>query len=329
MQMDQARAYPFSYHAPGRNVGPALPADLAQLATGRSIVSFRGMDDQTRCELFVQILDAVFDCHAHQESEIPRLLVVVEEAHRFTKKRVTQEAKAAGERAELAMDRFLREGRKYGLCMLVVSQSHRDFAYGAAGVRQNTTTKVFLHNSDGEVEYAADFLGDGRQILRLPVANAIIYNPTWGAVTVRMRPPRSKVWEYSDADTQQLIGVPKPSITLVSDRARQALDFVRQVHLRDGRGPNLSTLGEHLGISSKRALQQVVLELERANVIRTHQLNERGRPRVIEPIVSAADETADAKRKKADGSSVDRTKGVDHQCAAFACTGAMTARYTS
>lgn len=38
----------------------------------------------------------------------------------------------ARSRAESAIDRIAREGRKYGLCLVVVSQTHRDFAYDAA-----------------------------------------------------------------------------------------------------------------------------------------------------------------------------------------------------
>lgn len=297
MSADQSRGYAFRYHAPAKDYAEPMPSDLAALAAGRAIVSFRGMDDGPRCEQFARILDAVFNVYAHEESDTPRLLVVVEEAHRFTKKQVDREAKEAGERAELAMDRFLREGRKYGLCMLVVSQSHRDFAYGAAGVRQNTTTKLFMHNSDREVEYAADFLGDGRQILRLPAASGIVCNPVWGAMTVRFRPPWSKVWEYSDEDTRRLLGKPRSASGPLTHSAQEALDFVRQTYARDGRGPNLSTLGSRLSLSSKRALQALVHELERAGVVRTHRLNERGRPRVIEPVIPAGvDQTADALR---------------------------------
>lgn len=308
MTPDQAQGYRFDYYAPGQDYGKAMPSDLGALAKGRSIVSFRGMEDARRCELFAQILDAAFNAYAGEEAETPRLLVVVEEAHRFTKKQVVRDAKEAGEQAEMAMDRFLREGRKYGLCMLVVSQSHRDFAYGAAGIRQNTATKFFLHNSDREAEYAADFVGDGRQILRLPTATAIACNPAWGVVTVRFRPPHSKVWEYSDADTRRLFGRPKPAVASISGTARRALDFVRQVYERDGRGPNLSALGDALGISSKRSLQDVVRQLERAQLVRTRRLNERGQPRVIEPIVSAADQTPDAMRTKADETLNRRTK---------------------
>lgn len=293
MSADQARGYAFNYYAPAKEYAEPLPADLAALATQRSIVSFRGMEDGDRCSLFARILDAAFDAYAQEESDTPRLLVLVEEAHRFTKKQVAKEVREAGERAELAMDRFLREGRKYGLCMLVVSQSHRDFAYGAAGVRQNTTTKIFLHNSDRELEYAADFLGDGRQILRLPPATALACNPAWGAIAIRFRPPRSKVWEYSDADTRRLLGSFQPTSGPLSDSAQAALDFVRDAYARDGRGPNLSTLGDHLGLSSKRAIQRLVRELERAKVVHTRRLNERGRPRVVEPALPAPDQTAD------------------------------------
>ena len=65
---------------------------------------------------------------------------------------------------------------------------------------RTTNTKVFLRNSDREVDYAASFLGDGRQIIRLTPGRAIVHNSAWGAVTVQVRPPLSKVWELSERD---------------------------------------------------------------------------------------------------------------------------------
>jgi hypothetical protein len=44
----------------------------------------------------------------------------------------------------------------------------------------------------------------------------------------------------------------------------------------------MSRVAELAGITSKRRLLELIGELERAGVIRTRQLVERGRPRVIE-----------------------------------------------
>ena len=47
---------------------------------------------------------------------------IVEEAHRFTKKRVAEDAKTSGEQAEIALDRLIREARKFGISVNVPSQ---------------------------------------------------------------------------------------------------------------------------------------------------------------------------------------------------------------
>ena len=70
---------------------------------------------------------------------------MIEEAHRFTKKRVAEDAKTAGEQAEIALDKLIREGQKFGITVDVTSQSIKDFSRDFASIRQNTTTKIFMH----------------------------------------------------------------------------------------------------------------------------------------------------------------------------------------
>jgi hypothetical protein len=286
MQTSAARGFPFTYYAPGQAFGEELPADLSQLGRGRVIVSFKGQDDQARCQLFARILDAVFAGYVGQESSFLRLVLVIEEAQRFTKKRVIEEAKAAGQQAENALDRTVREGRKYGCCTIILSQTIRDFGYDSASIRQNTNTKIFLHNSDREVEYAATFIGDGRKIIPLTAGTAIIYNAAWGAVKVKVRPPFSKVWEFSAEQTQRLVSRARPSANVLSPEAQRLLDLARDHASETGEGLNLSQVGTQLGITSKRHLQQLVDELERYHFVSTRKLRERGQPRIIEPISS-------------------------------------------
>lgn len=92
-----ARGFRFTYVSPGQKIG-AMTDDLGSLGAGCHIVSFKGLDDAQRCDLFADILDAVFARCAECESEQVRLLVVIEEAHRFIKKRVDGSAKAAAVR---------------------------------------------------------------------------------------------------------------------------------------------------------------------------------------------------------------------------------------
>lgn len=281
-----ARGFDFKYYAPGLAIAKQLPRDLSVLGKGRVIVSLKGLNDRERCKLFCNILDAVFEDYASGESATLRLLIVVEEAQRFTKKRVTEDAKSAGEQAENALDRIVREGRKYGCHVFIQSQSIKDFARDSASIRQNTNTKIFLHNSDREVDYAADFIGDGRQIVRLKPATAIICNSIWGVATVKVRPPLSKVWDFSEEDTQRLLTSEETPLAVLSSDAKQLLAIVRQHYIEKGCGLNISNAGQLLGVTSKRQLQQLVDELERKGFVKTRKLRERGQPRIIEPISS-------------------------------------------
>jgi len=286
MKVSSARGFKFKYYGPAQPFGEELPSDLSLLGEGRSIVSFKDMPDKEACELFAEILNSIFYAHSRMESSTVRLITMVEEAQRFTKKRVEDKANKAAERAEVALDRDVREGRKYGRCTFVLSQTIKDFAYGSASIRQNTNTKIFMRNSDREIDYAADFIGDGRELIRLPTGTAICHNAAWGVQRFRVRPPCSKVWEFSPEETREILEGPSPRQPSLSPTARRLMAFAQEHEQRTGRCINLSQAGECLGITSKRALQGFVEELERGGLVRTRKLRERGQPRIIEPVVS-------------------------------------------
>ncbi|MHC4131286.1 MAG: hypothetical protein ACYSSP_08930 [Planctomycetota bacterium] len=233
------------------------------------------------------ILNSVFRLCSKEESSATRLLIVVEEAQCFTKKRVDDNAKKAGEKAELALDRMVRESRKYGCCVINVSQTIKDFARDSASIRQNANTKIFLHNSDREIDYAADFIGDSRQIIQLQPGTAIIFNPAWGVIKVKIRPPYSKVWDFSEKDTKKLVSSGETPLTVLSPAAQEFLLVIRRYCNDKSCGVNMSQAGKIFGISSKRRLQTLISELEHNNFVRTRKLRERGQPRIIEPISSA------------------------------------------
>ena len=279
MHPDQAHGVRFEYAAPGERIG-RLPRALGDLSSGRHVISFKGMDDRSRCELFADILDAVFDQCAASESDAVRLLMVIEEAHRFTKKRVDESAKAAGARAENALDRLVREGRKFGICALIISQTVRDFAYDSASVRQNTTTKIFMRNSDREIEYAGDFIDNPKRLIALRPGEAICAHSTMGVFHARIRPPRSKVWEFSRDETLQLTNDPKAPSRTVSGEARQLLAVIEE----HSDGVNVSALCDLAGVSSKRRMQLLIQELEEGGLVVSKRLRARGAPRLIQAV---------------------------------------------
>lgn len=287
MDSRRAHGFKFDYFAPAMPFATPLPADLATLAGGRSIVSFKGLDDERRCALAAGILDAAFGGCSGRESESPRLLIAVDEAQLFTRKRVDEPAKQAAGQTERALDRIAREGRKFRIVMALVSQTMKDFGYELASIRQMTTTKIFLRNSDREIEYAADILGDGRLLVQLPTGTALMHNANWGTIRLRVRPPYSKVFELGEAEVRNLVGAANDASLTLSVEAQQLLALLRQ-RGSSAAGPlNVSQVAEFAGISSKRRILELIDELERGGVIRTRRLQERGQPRIIEVVMDA------------------------------------------
>jgi hypothetical protein len=283
MRTEEARGYAFRYHAPALPGSFPLPSELAALAREHSVVSLKGLDDAARCELSAKILGEVFEALAATgECSHPRLLVVIEEAHLFTQRRVSQPAKAAAARAEGAIERIAREGRKFGVLLICVSQSMRDFSHQLATFRQLISTRIFFRNSDNELDYAADVLPDARELAQLPNGVALAHNANWGVRRICFRPPRSKVFEWPDEQLQQFLRAERGPHDRLSVPAIQLLRHLRQAAAA-ARGPlNLTQLASAAGISSRRRLHGLVKELELTGTVRTRTLPERGKPRVVE-----------------------------------------------
>jgi hypothetical protein len=278
-------AFAFAYHAPANAAADPLPSDLGDVSMSHRVVSFKGVDDSERCGLFADILNALFDRLSSREVEWVRQVVLIEEAQLFTRRLTADAAGTEAKRAEAALDRLLREGRKFGICVLVSSQSVKDFSREAVSIRQNAGTKVFLHNSDREVEYARDYLDDSREIIKLRPGEAIFCNPAWGVVRVSVRPPLSKVWDFGESETAALLGARGDHRSFrLSPEASQLLDVIRTRYAELGEPPNVSEIGRAAGITSKRRLQELIGELTGAGHAKTRRLREQGQPRVVEPI---------------------------------------------
>jgi hypothetical protein len=288
MKPGGARGFKFSYFAPALAYAPPMPQELSSLAMGRSIVSFKGLDDQKRCELAGRILEAVFDACSSQEAESPRLLILIDEAHLFTRKRLDKSAKESAAQAERAIDKLAREGRKFGVLVVLISQTIKDFGYELASIRQMTSTKIFLRNSDREIEYAADIIGDGRLLVQLPTGTTLIHNANWGVLRVRVRPPYSKVFELGEAEMRRLVGHSKEVERTISVEARKLFEVIKEHGSPPHEPLNMSRVANLAGISSKRKLLELIEELVQANAIRTSKLPGRGRPHVIEVICNSS-----------------------------------------
>ena len=284
LKRDFARSFDFTYHGIAQGLGDPLPTDLRELAKGRRIISFKGLDDRTRCTVFAGIMNALFEGCAVSESDLPKLLVLIEESHRFTQKGATRENSDSAERAERSISKCAREGRKYGMPLVFLSQCAMDFTREMVSVRQCITTRAFMHNTDREIEYAADFLDDAKAIVALPPGEAFLCNPEWGVVKLCVRPPLSKVWEPSDRETRSLLGSAARLEVRLSEIAQAMLRIAREDQNENGGPVRLDSIARRLGITSRRRILGIVKELESASLARFDRINERGQPVVIIPV---------------------------------------------
>lgn len=302
--IEEPRGFEFRYFAPANPATPSLPEPLDQLATGRHIVSLKGLDERDRCGMFADVLDAVFRVCSRSESASVRLVIAIDEAQLFTRALVAEAAKPSAERAETALNRVLREGRKFGMLVVLSSQSMRDFSRESVAIRQNIGTKVFFNNSDREIEYARDYMDDPRELVRLPPGTALFCNPTWGVAKVAVRPPLSRVWDMSERETAALLDgrATRP----ISQDAQRLLEGIRTHTTRTGNSPNASQAGEAAGLTSKRRLQELLRELTQAGCVRTTRLQVQGHPRVVELVegVSSTGEFAGGHKSDTTGQEV-------------------------
>jgi len=286
MDPSSARGFPAHYCKPD-SVTQEVSSRLEDPDGQPTVFSFKGLPKANMCDLAAKMLQHLFHTHARSESDGLRTLVIIEEAHRFTKLRsdddTTKKAVAA---VEDAIDLIAREGRKYGLNVFLVSQTIRDFTHSAATIRQNTTTKVFMRSSDRELDYAADYIRDPRQLTSLQPGEAIVCNPLFGSVKVRVRPPFSKVIELSARDSATLLGgaASPSSTTAASDEAEALLRVVEDHYRETGEPIIMSHAMIKIGVTSGRKKMALVNTLERQGLIRTQKLKKLGAPRVLFPV---------------------------------------------
>jgi len=287
MDANSARGFPALYERPS-SLADVSQSQLESLQGQTLIYSLKGLAKAQACTIASELLSILFHSHARSETEQLRTLVIVEEAHHFTKLRSDDPGtKTAVARIEDAIDLIAREGRKYGLNILLISQTIRDFSHSAATIRQNTATKIFMRSSDLELDYASDYVDDVRQLTKLQPGEAIVCNPKIGSVKVRVRPPFSKVIELSARETAELLGASRPggSARTAGDPETEALLHVVIKHFEETGEPIiLSQAMKRIGVTSGRKKMELVSALERQGLIRSEKLRRRGGPRALYPI---------------------------------------------
>lgn len=166
---------------------------------------------------------------------------------------------------------------------------NRDIVLGGAvqDEQKLVSARVVRNFLSAESEYAARYLGAGHELSSLKTGEALIQNADWGVVRVAVRPPLSKVWEPTGAEVRALVGGQGMKEPALSSSARAVLEAAIKDHRTTGQAVRLASIVERLGITSRRQIDQIVVELEAAEVAKFERLNERGRPFVLTPAACA------------------------------------------
>ena len=285
---DYARGFPVKLYTPA-GPGLQLPPTSHVLLQGWNVVSLRGMDDRERCDVVRDILQAAYDTH-QEESE--RL----KEAHSLLPNRVSPDAKAAATEVRNLIDRIARELRKYGVNVLLITQSLSDFQREARMVREMTNTKFFMRTIDRtETQLVEQYISDGAsgQARKLGVGEALVFTPLIDGLKVSIRPPFSHVGAVTDRQIKQVMKLDSLKeeflFKVVQGGRKESLEdrIVRVVgeYYEMDESLNVAELMSAVNVSSKKLIHGLIHRLEARGKIRTRiDRNRRGAPRIILPV---------------------------------------------
>jgi len=162
-----------------------IPDDLTTLFTGRNAVSLRGLTDSEKQDFINDLFDELADVDATNKP----LFVFLDEAHNFN----------SGKAANAIQD-IVRESRKFGVHLVLISQSPKDYAYNQKHVRENTYN-VFMA---GEYfEYASRFLDDEDVIRSLDTGEAVFpKSRELPRMDVEVRDVLTRFWDGTPSDEE-------------------------------------------------------------------------------------------------------------------------------
>jgi len=182
---ENGRSIGFNQYWKGSDDLLDLPDDPTELFTGRNALSLRGLTDSEKQDFTNDLFGKLADV----DSTNKPLFVFLDEAHNFNS------GKAAN-----AIQEIVRESRKFGVHLVLVSQSPKDYAYNQKHVRENTYN-VFMA---GEYfEYAARFLDDEEVIRSLDTGEAVFpESRELPRMDVEIRDVLTRFWEGTPSEDE-------------------------------------------------------------------------------------------------------------------------------
>ena len=281
---DHARSFNVKIYTPEHSCGLEVPRNMEDLLEGCSVITFKHTSEETRFEVSKKILQAVYDS-MDEESEEMHTLIVLEEAHKFLRasKEVHQDAKIVAK----LIDDLARESRKYGIYLLILTQSLSDLRHSEKTVRENINTRFFMRASDrAEHEYIESYVSRNavETVKNLKNGEALLHSPDLVPTSkIFVRPPFSHVGELTDKEIRELQFKEIPSQNQnIEEIEIKALQIIHDFLTENARPIIQSELMEKLNITSARKKKQLIDRLEFKGLIKAKTLTRmRGKPKEI------------------------------------------------
>lgn len=176
-----------NYYLPGSDLLLDSPNDFKDLFNGSSFVSLRELSPSERSDWVKEL----FDSAAELGSTGNPVFVFLDEAHLFS----------SGDVAE-SIQRAIREVRKFGVHIVLVTQSPMDFNRKYKHIRENTVGNFFLQ---GEYwDYAQRYLNSEDDITDLAQGSAWFTGRGFSPVLLDVRKPLSRVEEVEFEELKEL-----------------------------------------------------------------------------------------------------------------------------
>jgi hypothetical protein len=235
---ENACGFPIKIYDPSEGgVGLPLPDNLDEIFDHNSVVTVKEHTEKGRCAILTQILKAVCDSFNYETDDV-RLVLVIEETHTFLQKKVGKNAKEEAKEVERLIEKIVREKAKYGVVVILVTQSQGDLSHEARAVRDQITTRSVHRSSDiREKEYLSNYglKDDLDNIRKLRSGEALIvnYDHFREAVKVFVRPPFSTVREVTDEEIRSINGTRETQQKVIKpilqndDKENEILDLVK------------------------------------------------------------------------------------------------------